>query len=237
MPPPRKTGDAPARKSRNPGVKTSPVNRVPIRPTLMSDVLGRLSRSVPDPRMELDARNPFELLVATVLSAQSTDRRVNALTPALFIRYPDPASMAVARPEDLEDLIRPAGFFRRKAGQLIQLSRVLTSRFQGKVPPRMEDLVTLPGVGRKTASVILAHGFGIPAIPVDTHVMRVSRRLGLTRSDDPEEIEADLKREMDPTDWIAGSARLLLHGRYVCLARKPLCADCVLAEICPSRTT
>lgn len=236
MPPPRKTGDAPARKARNPGIRRSPVNRISIRTPRMSDVLGRLSRSIPDPRMELDARNPFELLVATVLSAQSTDRRVNALTPTLFIRYPDPASMAVARPEDLEGLIRPAGFFRRKAGQLIQLSRVLTDRFHGKVPPRMEDLVTLPGVGRKTASVILAHGFGIPAIPVDTHVMRVSRRLGLTRSDDPEEIEADLKRKMDPAEWISGSARLLLHGRYVCLARKPLCADCVLAEICPSRT-
>ena len=237
MPPPRKTGDEPTKKGRNPGVKTLPVNRVPMRPARMSDVLVRLSRSIPDPRMELDASNPFELLVATVLSAQSTDRRVNALTPALFIRYPDPASMAAARPEDLEEMIRPAGFFRRKAGQLIQLSQVLTDRFHGKVPPRMEDLVTLPGVGRKTASVILAHGFGIPAIPVDTHVMRVSRRLGFTRSDDPEEIEADLKGEMEPTEWIAGSSRLLLHGRYVCLARKPLCSDCVLAEICPSRTT
>ena len=200
----------------------------------MRDVLALLSGSIPDPRMELDARNPFELLVATILSAQSTDRMVNSVTPALFARFPGPEALMVADPETVEGLIRSTGFFHRKALQLIRLGQELTRRYQGEVPPRMEDLLTLPGVGRKTASVILAHGFHIPAIPVDTHVTRVSLRLGLTVSKDPEIIETDLKRLMDEKDWILGSSRILLHGRYVCLARKPLCSDCVLSGVCPS---
>ncbi len=184
--------------------------------------------------MELECSNVFELLVATVLSAQSTDRTVNTVTPALFRTFPDARALSGASVAEVESLIRPTGFFRRKAEQIIRLAITLQERFSGMVPRNMEDLVTLPGVGRKTASVVLAHGFGIPAIPVDTHVIRVSRRLSLTVSEDPEQIEADLKRQMPESSWISGSSRLLLHGRYVCLAKKPLCHSCVLAKICPS---
>ncbi len=228
---------SPAKTRKEPEkTKRSPAGNPPVsgKPAPVPEVLRLLALSIPDPRMELDAKNPFELLVATVLSAQSTDRMVNAVTPALFSRFPDPESLSSADPAVLEYLIRSTGFFHRKALQLIRLSRELSMRYQGKVPHKMEDLVTLPGVGRKTASVILAHGFHLPAIPVDTHVMRVSRRLGLTVCEDPADIEADLKTRMNEEEWISGSARLLLHGRYVCLARKPLCSACVLSGICPS---
>ncbi len=228
---PGRTRKGPAKKS--PGTAASPT-RTSLQQAPMPEVLRLLARSIPDPHMELDAKSPFELLVATVLSAQSTDRMVNSVTPALFSAFPDPKTLSSADPETIEGLIRSTGFFHRKALQLIRLSRELTGRFRGDVPSRMEDLITLPGVGRKTASVILAHGFHIPAIPVDTHVMRVSRRLGLTVHEDPTDIEDDLKTLMDEKDWISGSSRLLLHGRYVCLARKPLCSTCVLAGICPS---
>ncbi len=197
-------------------------------------ILEKLSVSIPDPRMELDCSNAFELLVATVLSAQSTDRTVNAVTPGLFRKFPDARALSGGKPSEVEPLIRATGFFRRKSEQIVRLALAIQERFGGKVPSRMEDLVTLPGVGRKTASVVLAHGFGIPAVPVDTHVMRVSRRLSLTVSEDPERIEEDLKRQMPESSWISGSSRLLLHGRYVCLAKKPLCNSCVLSEICPS---
>lgn len=207
-----------------------------VAPPTLKEILSRLAGSIPDPRMELDSRNPFELLVATVLSAQSTDRTVNSVTPDLFGAFPDPNAMSQAPVARIEELIRPTGFFRRKAEHLIRLSDAIRTRFGGAVPNRMEDLVTLPGVGRKTASVVLAHGFGIPAIPVDTHVIRVSRRLMLTESDDPVVIEDDLKAKMPRSSWIAGSSRLLLHGRYVCLAKKPLCKTCVLEDICPSRS-
>ena len=207
-----------------------------VSPPRLKEILSRLASSIPVPRMELDFRNPFELLVATVLSAQSTDRTVNSVTPALFGAFPDVPALSRAPVSRIEELIRPTGFFRRKAEHLIRLSEAIRTRFGGAVPDRMEDLVTLPGVGRKTASVVLAHGFGIPAIPVDTHVIRVSRRLNLTQSEDPVVIEDDLKAEMSRSSWIAGSSRLLLHGRYVCLARKPLCPTCVLEDICPSRS-
>ncbi|MHB1605014.1 MAG: endonuclease III [Leptospirales bacterium] len=197
-------------------------------------ILERLSISIREPRMELDASNAFELLVSTVLSAQSTDRTVNSVTPALFRQFPDARSLSAASVSEVEGLIRATGFFRRKAAQIIRLSLAVCDRFGGTVPLLMEDLLTLPGVGRKTASVVLAHGFGIPAVPVDTHVARVSLRLFLTSSSDPERIEEDLKRQMPESSWITGSSRLLLHGRYVCLARKPLCHECVLADICPS---
>ncbi len=197
-------------------------------------ILERLTGSIGEPRMELDASNAFELLVSTVLSAQSTDRTVNSVTPALFQRFSDARSLSMATVSEVEELIRATGFFRRKSGQIIRLSLAVCERFGGVVPTRMEDLLTLPGVGRKTASVVLAHGFGIPAVPVDTHVMRVSLRLLLTTSEDPVQIEEDLKRQMPESSWISGSSRLLLHGRYVCLARKPLCSQCVLMDICPS---
>lgn len=201
----------------------------------LSEILSRLSESIPDARMELDHKDPFQLLVATVLSAQTTDRTVNSVTPALFRTFPDANALANAPLEQVEEIIRPTGFYRRKAEHVIRLADALRTRFGGAVPDTMEDLVTLPGVGRKTASVVLAHGFGIPAVFVDTHVIRVSRRLMLTQSDDPAVIESDLKALMPPSGWIAGASRLLLHGRYVCLAKKPLCSTCVLEDICPSR--
>jgi endonuclease-3 len=216
------------------GMKT-PVKTGKSDASKFSEILSRLSRSIPDARMELDHKNPFQLLVATVLSAQTTDRTVNAVTPALFRKFPDANALADAPVAQVEEIIRPTGFYRRKAEHVIRLADAIRTRFGGAVPDTMEDLVTLPGVGRKTASVVLAHGFGIPAVFVDTHVIRVSQRLKLTRSDDPAVIEEDLKVLMPPSGWIAGASRLLLHGRYVCLAKKPLCGTCVLEDICPSR--
>lgn len=194
----------------------------------------KLEVSIPDPKMELTYRSPFELLVATVLSAQTTDRMVNRVTPALFGRYPDPKALAAANVSDLEEILRPTGFFHRKALHVRELAAALLQKFDGRVPDRMDDLVSLPGVGRKTASVVLAQAFHKPAIFVDTHVGRVCRRLGWTRSNDPEKIEQTLSELLPRDHWIDSASRLLLHGRYVCLAKTPLCGQCVLSEICPS---
>ena len=200
----------------------------------VGEVMKKLEVSIPDPKMELTYRSPFELLVATVLSAQTTDRMVNRVTPALFGRYPDPKALAAANVSDLEEILRPTGFFHRKALHVRELAAALLLKFDGKVPDRMDDLVSLPGVGRKTASVVLAQAFHKPAIFVDTHVGRVCRRLGWTRSNDPEKIEQTLSLLLPRDHWIDSASRLLLHGRYVCLAKTPLCGQCVLSEICPS---
>ncbi len=200
----------------------------------VGEVMKKLEVSIPDPKMELTYRSPFELLVATVLSAQTTDRMVNRVTPALFGRYPDPKALAAANVSDLEEILRPTGFFHRKALHVRELAAALLLKFDGKVPDRMDDLVSLPGVGRKTASVVLAQAFHKPAIFVDTHVGRVCRRLGWTRSNDPEKIEQTLSELLPQDRWIDSASRLLLHGRYVCLAKTPLCGQCVLSEICPS---
>jgi endonuclease-3 len=201
----------------------------------IAEIFARLRASIPNPAMELNFRSPFELLVSTVLSAQSTDKTVNTVTPALVRQFPDAESMANASLSALESLIRPAGFFHRKSLQLIALSREIVEHYNGNVPHTMSELVKLPGVGRKTASVVLAHAFRIPAIAVDTHVIRVSGRLGLTKSVNPEEIESELCRTIPKEEWIASGSRLLLHGRYVCVSRKPLCSSCVLFDLCPSR--
>ncbi len=206
-------------------------------PFRIEEIFSRLKVSIPHPAMELDFHSPFELLVATVLSAQSTDKTINTITPALFRRFPDPISMEKASVPELEELIRSAGFFHRKSLQLIGLSHEIVERFRGNVPATMADLIQLPGVGRKTASVVLAHGFHVPAIAVDTHVTRVSRKLGLTKSVDPEDIESDLCRIIPREDWIVSGGRLLLHGRYVCVAKKPLCPSCVLSDLCPSKNS
>lgn len=197
-------------------------------------ILDRLARSIPDPATELDFHTPFELLVATVLSAQTTDKTVNRVTPRLFTRYPTPSALSQADLPELEEILRPTGFFRRKALHAKALAEAIESRFQGAVPPRMEDLLTLPGVGRKTASVVLYHAFGQPAIFVDTHVGRVSRRLGLTESSDPEGVESDLARLIPKEGWGIAASRLLLHGRTVCLARAPRCEACTLPPLCPA---
>jgi endonuclease-3 len=184
--------------------------------------------------IELDFSSPWELLVATVLSAQTTDVRVNAVTPALFKRFPTVEAMAGADPLEVEQIIKPTGFFRVKSRTLVSLAQALCERFGGVVPASMDELVTLPGVGRKTANVVLSVGFGIPGLPVDTHVKRLSRLLGLTTHTEPEKIEADLTAALPPSEWGAFSLRMILHGRRVCIANRPRCQDCVLADFCPS---
>lgn len=186
---------------------------------------------------ELDFETPFQLLVATVLSAQTTDVRVNSVTPALFKRYPAAADLAAAEPAELEELIRSTGFFRSKARSLMGLARDLEERFDGGVPEAMEDLVTLPGVGRKTANVIRSVAFGLPGLAVDTHVTRLSRLIGLTESDDPVRIESDVCSLVPAREWGSLGLRLILHGRRVCVARRPRCSECALADFCPSAHT
>ena len=188
----------------------------------------------PDARCELDFRSPLELLVATVLSAQTTDVRVNAVTPALFTRYPDAAAYAGADPEELEALLRPTGFFRAKARSVQGIGRDLVERFGGEVPGRLADLVTLPGVGRKTANVVLGDAFGVPGITVDTHVGRLARRLGWTTQDDPVRVEQDLAALIPRPEWTLLSHRLIFHGRRTCFARRPACGNCPLTRDCPS---
>jgi endonuclease-3 len=194
----------------------------------------RLAAAYPEAKTALVHRNPYELLIATILSAQTTDERVNAVTPALFARYPDAKSLAEANPAEVEKLIQPAGFFRNKTRSIIGCARALAERFDGEVPPRMEDLVTLPGVGRKTANVVLGVAWRIPGFAVDTHVTRLTWRLGLTRNTDPVKIEKDVCRNLPPEQWTDFGLRLILHGREVCTARKPNCPACVLNDICPS---
>jgi endonuclease III len=195
-------------------------------------ILDKLDGAIPEARVELDHANPLELLVATILSAQSTDRRVNQVTPALFQRYRGAAGYAQAQPAELETLIRTTGFYRSKAKSLIACGHALVERFGGTVPDRMDDLVTLPGVGRKTANVILGGWFGKPAVVVDTHVKRVAQRLGLTKSEDPDVIEEDLQAMIPMERWTSASQRLLLHGRYVCVARRPKCEQCPIYAEC-----
>jgi len=195
-------------------------------------VLDTLDRAIPDAKVELNHTSALQLLVATILSAQSTDRRVNEVTPALFQRYRDAATYAQAKLAEIEALIRSTGFYKNKARSLIACGRALTERFAGKVPDSMEELVTLPGVGRKTANVMLGGWFGKPAIVVDTHVKRVAQRLGLTASEDPDVIEQDLQKVIPEKRWTSGSQRLLLHGRYVCLARRPKCDVCPVYAEC-----
>jgi endonuclease-3 len=183
---------------------------------------------------ELDHRNPFELTIATILSAQTTDRSVNQVTPELFARYPTAAELAVADLTEVERIIKPTGFFRAKARTIVAVAQALVERFGGEVPPRMDDLLTLPGVGRKTANVILGVGFGVPGFAVDTHVIRVSNRLELVATNDPGEIEAQITRMVPAQEWTGLSLRLILHGRRICVARRPRCEECVLNDFCPS---
>ena len=193
-----------------------------------------LAERYPDARCELEHTSPFELLVATVLSAQTTDVRVNSVTPALFARYPDPVAMAAADRADLEELVRPTGFFRAKAASVQALAGRLVEDFGGQVPRRLEDLVTLPGVGRKTANVVRGDAFGLPGITVDTHVGRLARRFGWTESTDPVQVEADLAALFPPRDWTPLSHRMIFHGRRTCHARRPACGACPVAADCPS---
>jgi len=182
----------------------------------------------------LKYRNPYELLAATILSAQCTDEMVNKVTPNLFSRYPTAADLAHAKPLELEDIVHATGFFRSKAKNLMGMANALEDRFSGEVPSGLADLVSLPGVGRKTANVVRSVVFNEPGLPVDTHVSRLSNRLGLTTETDPVKIEHELNALVPPEDRGAFSLRLILHGRAVCVARKPRCRDCGLADICPA---
>jgi len=185
---------------------------------------------------ELVHENPFQLLIATILSAQTTDRSVNLVTPELFRRYPTAEDLAAANPAEVEVLIKPTGFFRAKTKRIIAASRKLVDLFGGEVPHTMEDLIKVPGIGRKTANVILGAGFGVPGFAVDTHVIRLTNRLGLVRAKDPVKIEFQVCSMVPKEEWTALSLRLILHGRRVCVARRPRCEECVLNDFCPSST-
>ncbi len=198
------------------------------------EVARRLAETYPDAVCELDHGNPFELLAATILSAQTTDTRVNMVTPELFARYPTPADLAAADPAAVEEIVKSTGFYANKTKSLLGMASTLVDRFDGEVPTALEDLVTIPGVGRKTGNVVRSVGFGLPGLPVDTHVGRLSRRLGLTTEQDPVKVELELNRYLPPAERGDFSLRMILHGRRVCYAQRPACERCSLEDICPS---
>ncbi|TJZ42917.1 endonuclease III [Streptomyces piniterrae] len=218
--------------------KKAPAARKPESRVAMVRRARRINRELaelyPYAHPELDFTNPFELLVATVLSAQTTDLRVNQTTPRLFAVCPTPEDMAAMAPERLEELIRPTGFFRAKTRSLLGLSAALRDRFGGEVPGRLEDLVTLPGVGRKTANVVLGNAFGVPGITVDTHFGRLARRFGWTTQEDADKVEADVAAIFPKSEWTMLSHRVVFHGRRVCHSRKPACGACPIAPLCPA---
>jgi endonuclease-3 len=198
-----------------------------------AEVLARLRELHPDARVELDHDNPLQLLIATILSAQSTDRRVNQVTPVLFEQYPDAAALAGADPGELEEVIRSTGFFRQKAKNVIACCQQIVDEHGGEVPSEMDALTALPGVGRKTANVVRAVAFGLPGITVDTHCKRLSQRLGFTEQSDPVKIEHEIGALYPESVWADVSRLFVWHGRYTCKARTPLCADCNLQDVCP----
>jgi endonuclease-3 len=194
----------------------------------------QLTKNYPNVRCELDYNSAFQLLVATVLSAQCTDKRVNQTTPALFKKYPNPKKMAKADLKDIQRLVKSTGFFRAKAKNIKALSNKIIEEFDGDVPSNLDDLITLPGVGRKTANVVLGHAFGIPGITVDTHFGRLSRRFGWSKQNDPVKVEFEVSELIAEKEWTNLSQRMIWHGRRVCHARKPACGACPLAKLCPS---
>lgn len=198
------------------------------------EVAARLAELYPGAECELTHSNPYELLAATILSAQCTDARVNMVTPALFAKYPTPYDLAVANQGDVEEIVRSTGFYQSKAKNLIGMATAVVERFNGEIPHELDDLVTLPGVGRKTGNVLRSVVFDLPGLAVDTHVGRLSRRLGLTTEEDPVKVEKVLNGFLPPAEWGKFSLRLILHGRRVCDARKPRCDNCELEDICPS---
>jgi len=218
-----------------PGRKRRGQETVAARKNRTLEIFQRLAVAYPGATTALHYRNPYELLVATILSAQSTDEMVNRVTPALFARYPAPVDLASARPAQVERLIHSTGFFRNKTKSLLGMANALVDRFGGEVPATLEALVTLPGVGRKTANVVLGTAFGKnDGVVVDTHVNRLSGRLGLTRQTDPAKIEIDLMKIVPREHWTDFSHELILHGRAVCQARRPQCEHCAVSDLCPS---
>ena len=213
--------------------KVRPSQRSPnVAKKRVARILATLAQSIPDPTVALNSKNPLELLVATILSAQCTDERVNQVTPNLFARYQTAEDFAKADQNEVELLIKSTGFFKSKARHLIGCGKALVTQFDGQVPDSMEKLIVLPGVGRKTANVILGSYFGEPAVVVDTHVKRVANRLDLTESQDPTKIEEDLQSLIPKSQWTIGAQRILLHGRHVCQARMPHCDQCLLVDDC-----
>jgi endonuclease-3 len=194
----------------------------------------QLTKSYPNVRCELEYNSAFQLLVATVLSAQCTDKRVNQTTPALFKKYPNPKKMAKADVKDIQRLVKSTGFYRAKAKNIKALSNKIMEEFDGNVPSNLDDLITLPGVGRKTANVVLGHAFGIPGITVDTHFGRLSRRFGWSKQNDPVKVEFEVGKLIAEKEWTNLSQRMIWHGRRVCHSRKPACGACPLAKLCPS---
>lgn len=197
-------------------------------------ILGRLKKAYPDAHCELNFKSPFQLLMATILSAQCTDKSVNAATPALFARYPDALQLAAAKQKDVERLIKSIGLYRNKSKNIIAASKILVEKHAGKIPCEMSSLVELPGVGRKTANVLRFNAYGLPGLPVDTHVLRVGKRLGLFESEKPVEVEAMLGALIPKKDWGMTSHWLIWHGRRICAARNPQCGQCSLRDLCPS---
>ncbi len=228
----RRTTKTPARRTVAKRPQRPKKAELPARALL---ILRELKRDHPVAVCELTHETPFQLLAATILSAQCTDARVNMVTPNLFAAYPDAAALAVADVSDVERIVRSTGFYGSKAKNLIGMANAVMSRFGGDVPRAIEDLVTLPGVGRKTANVLRSVAFGLPGLPVDTHVLRLSKRLGLTRDEDPVKVEMQLNALLPPEEWGGFSLRMILHGRRVCDARAPKCGECRLATVCPSR--
>lgn len=201
----------------------------------VNEILSRLEKAYPNAKIALNYSSPYELLVAVVLSAQCTDKRVNEVTPQVFKKLPTPEAMANAPIEEIEELIRPTGFFRNKAKNLKRACQMIIEKFDGKVPKTMEEILTLPGVARKTANCVLYNAYGeVTGIPVDTHVKRLSKRLGLTKNDNPDKIEKDLMAIIPKEKWGPFSYELIEHGRAICKARKPRCEKCILNDICPS---
>lgn len=198
-----------------------------------NEVLARLKKRYPEATCALEHGTPLELLVATILSAQCTDKRVNMVTPGLFKRYPTADAFADADPQELESIIRSTGFFRNKAKSIRGACQMIRDRFGGHVPATMEELLKLPGVARKTANVVLGNAFGVPGLVVDTHVGRVTRRLGLTVQTDPQKVERELMELFPPKEWTHLSHRLIYHGRDTCIARKPKCSQCIFRDDCP----
>jgi endonuclease-3 len=217
-------------------VKKAKIPATPLARTRRArQIAGRLADGYPDAHCELDFRNPLELVVATILSAQSTDVRVNMTTPALFDRFRTAADYAGAPRAELEEMIKSTGFFRNKSTALIGLGQALVERFDGEVPGTLAELVTLPGIGRKTANVVLGHAFDVPGITVDTHMARLTNRFGLTEQTDPVKIELELNAQLPKAQWTVFSDRVIFHGRRVCHAKRPACGACFLAPLCPSR--
>lgn len=225
--PPFKAAQAKARREKNGETEIGLKRRVRKANTILGE-------TYPYAVAELDFESPYQLLVATVLSAQTTDVRVNSVTPTLFRRYPTSEDLAQARVEDVEDLIQPLGFYRAKTRSIRNLAGQLVDEFDGEVPSTVEELIKLAGVGRKTANVVLGNAFDVPGLTVDTHFGRLARRLGMTREEDPVKVERDVAQLFEPKDWTMLSHRLIYHGRRICHSRKPACGVCPIADLCPS---